>query len=111
MVLIVFWLFLSLIIQAVVFTGLSLEKAIDFDDYCHKHKPPIAFIKSDVHGLFGSVFCDFGPKFTVYDVNGEETHTSIVASITNNKPTLVSYVENERLEFQDGDLVIFIEVE
>lgn len=96
--------------QAVVFTGLSLEKAIDFDDYCHKHKPPIAFIKSDVHGLFGSVFCDFGPKFTVYDVNGEEPHTGIVASISNDNPALVTCVEDERLEFQDGDLVIFTEV-
>lgn len=96
--------------QAVVFTGLSLEKAIDFDDYCRMQKPPIAFIKSDVHGLFGSVFCDFGPEFTVYDVNGEEPRTGIVASISNDNPAIVSCVEDERLEFQDGDLVVFTEV-
>lgn len=96
--------------QAVVFTGLSLEKAIDFDDYCHMQKPPIAFIKSDVHGLFGSVFCDFGPQFTVYDVNGEEPRTGIVASISNDYPAIVSCVEDERLEFQDGDLVVFTEI-
>ncbi|KAL2560049.1 Ubiquitin-activating enzyme E1 2 [Forsythia ovata] len=57
---------------AVVFTDISFEKAIQFDDYCHKHQPPIAFIKSDVRGLFGSVFCDFGPKFTVFDIDGED---------------------------------------
>ncbi|KAE8809864.1 Ubiquitin-activating enzyme E1 2 [Hordeum vulgare] len=96
--------------QAVVFTDISLDKAIEFDDYCHSHQPPIAFIKSEVRGLFGSVFCDFGPEFTVLDVDGEEPHTGIVASISNDNPALVSCVDDERLEFQDGDLVVFSEV-
>ncbi|PKU84246.1 Ubiquitin-activating enzyme E1 1 [Dendrobium catenatum] len=96
---------------AVVFTDISLEKAIEFDDYCHNHQPPIAFIKSEIRGLFGSVFCDFGPMFTVVDVNGEEPHTGIIASISNDCPALVSCVDDERLEFQDGDLVIFSEVQ
>eukprot|EP01018_Ginkgo_biloba_P004737 Gb_01549 [translate_table: standard] len=97
--------------QAVVFTEISFERAIDFDDYCHNHKPPIAFIKADIRGLFGSVFCDFGSEFTVFDVNGEEPHTGIIASITNDNPAIVSCVDDERLEFQDGDLVVFTEVE
>ncbi|KAJ8620630.1 hypothetical protein MRB53_029159 [Persea americana] len=96
--------------QAVVFTDISLEKAIEFDDYCHNHQPPISFIKSEVRGLFGSVFCDFGPEFTVIDVDGEEPHTGIIASISNDNPALVSCVDDERLEFQDGDLVVFSEV-
>ncbi|ESW14167.1 hypothetical protein PHAVU_008G258500 [Phaseolus vulgaris] len=96
--------------QAVVFTEISLEKAIEFDDYCHSHKPPIAFIKTEVRGLFGSLFCDFGPEFTVFDVDGEDPHTGIIASISNDNPALVSCVDDERLEFQDGDLVIFSEV-
>eukprot|EP00887_Chlorella_sp_A99_P004083 scaffold23.g4083.t1 len=53
-------------------------------------------------GVFASVFCDFGPSFTVYDVDGEEPHTGIVAGITPGAPTLVTAVEDERLEFQDG---------
>lgn len=97
--------------QAVVFTDISLEKAIEFDDYCHNHQPPIAFIKSEVRGLFGNVFCDFGPKFTVVDVDGEEPHAGIIASISNDSPALVSCVDDERLEFQDGDLVVFSEVQ
>ncbi|KAG8089307.1 hypothetical protein GUJ93_ZPchr0011g27904 [Zizania palustris] len=96
--------------QAVVFTDVSLEKAIEFDSYCHNHQPPIAFIKAEVRGLFGSVFCDFGPDFTVLDVDGEEPHTGIVASISNDNPAIVSCVDDERLEFQDGDLVVFSEV-
>ncbi|GAU33251.1 hypothetical protein TSUD_333740 [Trifolium subterraneum] len=95
---------------AVVFTDISFEKAIEFNDYCHSHQPPIAFIKSEVRGLFGSVFCDFGPEFTVFDVDGEEAHTGIIASVSNDNPALVSCVDDERLEFQDGDFVVFSEV-
>lgn len=96
--------------QVVVFTDITLEKAIQYNDFCRDHKPPIAFIKADIRGLFGSVFCDFGPEFTVFDVNGEEPHTGIIASISNDNPALVSCVDDERLEFQDGDLVVFSEV-
>ncbi|CAO2824832.1 unnamed protein product [Amaranthus hypochondriacus] len=96
--------------QAVVFTDINLDKALEFNDYCHSHQPPIAFIKAEVRGLFGNVFCDFGPEFTVLDVDGEEPHTGIIASISNDNPALVSCVDDERLEFQDGDLVVFSEV-
>ncbi|XP_076893959.1 ubiquitin-activating enzyme E1 2-like isoform X1 [Bidens hawaiensis] len=96
--------------QAVVFTDINLETAIEFDNYCHNHQPPIAFIKTEVRGLFGNIFCDFGPEFTVTDVDGEEPHTGIIASISNDNPALVTCVDDERLEFQDGDLVIFSEI-
>ncbi|GAB2290588.1 E1 ubiquitin-activating protein [Dionaea muscipula] len=96
--------------QAVVFTDISLTKAIEFDDYCHSHQPPIAFIKAEVRGLFGCIFCDFGPEFKVLDVDGEDPRTGIIASISNDSPALVSCVDDERLELQDGDLVVFSEV-
>lgn len=98
-------------LQAVVFTDASLEKALEYNDYCHNHQPPISFIKCEVRGLFGGVFCDFGPEFTVSDVDGEEPHTGIIASISNDNPAMVTCVEDERLEFQDGDLIVFSEVE
>lgn len=101
---------MNCILQAVVFTDIGLEKAIEFDDYCHNHQPPIAFIKSEVRGLFGNIFCDFGPEFTVFDVDGEEPHTGIIASVSNDNPPLISCVDDERIEFQDGDLVVFSEV-
>ena len=99
------------LLQAVVFVDASFEKATEFDDYCHSHQPPIAFIKADVRGLFGSLFCDFGPQFTVLDVDGEEPHSGIIASVSNENLAFVSCVDDERLEFQDGDLVVFSEVE
>lgn len=97
--------------QVVVFSDISMERAIEFDDYCHSHQPPIAFVKADVRGLFGSVFCDFGPEFAVLDVDGEEPHTGIIASISNENQAFISCVDDERLEFEDGDLVVFSEVE
>ncbi|PPD82770.1 hypothetical protein GOBAR_DD20304 [Gossypium barbadense] len=97
--------------QAVVFTDISLEKSLEYNDYCHNHQPPISFIKTEVRGLFGTVFCDFGPKFTVFDVDGEEPHTGIIASISNDNPALVSCVDDERLEFEDGNLVVFSEIQ
>ncbi|KAE8729084.1 Ubiquitin-activating enzyme E1 2 [Hibiscus syriacus] len=99
------------VFQVVVFTDISLEKAIEFNDYCHTHQPPISFIKAEVRGLFGSIFCDFGPEFTVVDVDGEDPHTGIIASISNDNLALVTCVDDERLEFQDGDLVVFSEVD
>uniref|UniRef100_A0A0E0EGH2 E1 ubiquitin-activating enzyme n=1 Tax=Oryza meridionalis TaxID=40149 RepID=A0A0E0EGH2_9ORYZ len=96
--------------QAVVFTDIGLDKAYEFDDCCHNHCPPISFIKAEVCGLFGTVFCDFGPEFTVLDVDGEDPHTGIIASISNDNPAMVSCVDDERLEFQDGDFVVFSEV-
>lgn len=97
----------------VVFTDISLDKAFEFDDYCRNHQPPISFIKTEVRGLFGSVFCDFGPEFTVLDVDGEDPRTGIIASITmtTDNHTIVSCVDDERLDFQDGDLVVFSEVQ
>ena len=94
-----------------MFTDISLDSAMEFDDYCHNHQPPIAFIRTEIRGLFGNAFCDFGPSFTVTDVDGKDPHTAIIASISNDFPALVTCIDDERLEFQDGDLVVFSEVE
>jgi len=81
---------------------------VRIDEFCHRSG--IAFIKADIRGVFACVFCDFGPSFEVLDVDGEEPHTGIVAGITPGNTTLVTTVEDERLEFQEGELVSFSEV-
>eukprot|EP00271_Cylindrocystis_brebissonii_P015800 TRINITY_DN38822_c0_g1_i1.p1 TRINITY_DN38822_c0_g1~~TRINITY_DN38822_c0_g1_i1.p1 ORF type:complete len:1057 (+),score=227.94 TRINITY_DN38822_c0_g1_i1:231-3401(+) len=96
--------------QAAVFTDLPLDKAIAYDKYCRSHSPPVAFIKADIRGVFGSVFCDFGPSFKVIDTDGEDPFAGIVASVSNDNPALVTCVDDERLHFEDGDLVTFSEV-
>jgi len=58
------------------------------------------------------MFCDFGAEFNVFDVSAEEVHMGIIASVTNCNPALVSCVaDDERLQFKDGDFVVFSEVE
>jgi len=94
--------------QVVVATQLPQENSVRIDEFCHRSG--IAFIKADIRGVFACVFCDFGPSFEVLDVDGEEPHTGIVAGITPGNTTLVTTVEDERLEFQEGELVSFSEV-
>jgi ubiquitin-activating enzyme E1 len=96
--------------QAVVFTDLPLADAVRFDAFCRSQSPPVAFLRGETRGVFASAFCDFGPAFTVLDTDGEAPRQGLVAGITPGNPTLVSCVDDERLEFQDGDLVTFSEV-
>jgi ubiquitin-activating enzyme E1 len=96
----------------------TLDEALRVNDACRAaaaaadgSRPPIAFVRAETRGVFASVFCDFGPEFRVHDVDGEEPHSGIVASVACSGPTaLVTCVDDERLEFQDGDLVSFSEV-
>ena len=53
-------------------TEVSLAKAKEVDAFCHA--AGVAFIRGDVRGVFGSLFCDFGPGFDVLDTDGEEPH-------------------------------------
>lgn len=95
--------------DVVVVTQTSNAEAIRLNDICRKHGK--AFIKADIRGVFSSVFCDFGQTFEVVDIDGEEPHSGIIAGITPGKTTLVTSVEDDRLEFESGDLVVFTEVE
>jgi len=97
--------------NVVVYTLGDQREAARIDSFCHHHDPPIAFIWSQVAGLFASAFCDFGPSFSVIDTDGEQELSGIVASITPGNPTLVTCVDDQRLGFQDGQLVAFSEVE
>ncbi|MCL7029247.1 hypothetical protein MKW94_029249 [Papaver nudicaule] len=92
--------------QAVVFTDIGFEAAIEFDEYCHNHEPAICFIKTEVRGLFGSMFCDFGPEFVVE----EEPHAGRIESISNNNPAVIRCIDHNLLEFREGDSVVFREV-
>ena len=92
----------------VVCTETSEAEAKRVDEICRRVGS--AFIKADIRGVFGSVFCDFGQGFNVVDVDGEEALTCIVASVSNDSPALVTCIEDERVELQDGQKVTFTEV-
>jgi ubiquitin-activating enzyme E1 len=96
--------------DVVVATGLGLAESVKLDETCREHG--VAFIRAEIRGVFGSVFCDFGNSFAVLDTDGEEPVTGILAGVTQSESTtIISCVEDERLEFQDGQLVTFTEVE
>ena len=88
-------------------TEVSLAKAKEVDAFCHA--AGVAFIRGDVRGVFGSLFCDFGPGFDVLDTDGEEPHSCIVASVSNDATPLVTCVDDERVELQDGRNVAFVQ--
>ena len=112
-------------LQVVVLTASTLAEAQQVDAVCRDNG--VAFIRAETRGVFASVFTDFGPAFTVLDVDGavwhcdgethamllikhstsrlslhagEEPFTGIVAGITPGVTTLVTCVEDDRLEFQ-----------
>jgi ubiquitin-activating enzyme E1 len=92
----------------VVGTQLSYSAAAELDAACRRGGA--AFVYAAIRGVFATVFCDFGPAFEVSDVDGEEPHTAIISGVTPGPTTLVHTVEDERLEFDSGELVAFSEV-
>ncbi|KIH93019.1 ubiquitin-activating enzyme E1 [Sporothrix brasiliensis 5110] len=93
--------------QVVVLTNTPLNVQLAVADYCHEKG--IYVIVADTFGLFGSLFCDFGNKFTVIDSTGENPLNGIVAGI--DEEGLVSALDETRHGLEDGDYVTFTEVE
>jgi ubiquitin-activating enzyme E1 len=73
-------------------------------------KHNIALIIAFSRGLFGQIFCDFGPAFTVFDVNGANPLSAMVAGISKDKDGVVTCLDEVRHGFEDGDFVTFTEV-
>lgn len=93
--------------QVVVLTDTPLHLQLSIGDYCHSKG--IYFLAADTFGLFGSIFCDFGEKFTCLDATGENPLNGIVAGI--DEEGLVSALDETRHGLQDGDFVTFSEIE
>jgi ubiquitin-activating enzyme E1 len=59
----------------------------------------------------GFVCNDFGPEFVVNDTNGENPRTAVIASVVQNETeTLISCVDDEFIDFEDGDIVRLHEI-
>ena len=85
----------------------DLHKVVD--DFCRKHD--IKFILAQTAGPFSQIFCDYGDKFTVVDTNGEESKEFLIQSISSDEQGLVKLHKGVRHDLQDGDVVVFHEVE
>ncbi len=93
--------------QVIVLTGTSLDDQITISEYCHQEG--ISLVITDVFGLFGTIFTDFGKNFAVADPTGENVVTGIVADIDSDG--LVSALDETRHGLEDGDFVTFTEVQ
>lgn len=71
----------------------------------------IALIIAVTRGLFGQIFCDFGPEFVVNDVNGTNPLSAMIAGISRDKEGVVTCLDEARHGFEDGDYVTFTEVQ
>ncbi|KAI0871527.1 putative ubiquitin-protein ligase [Hypoxylon argillaceum] len=93
--------------QVVVLTNQPLQDQLIIGDYCHSKGIYVVF--TSTYGLFGSIFCDFGNKFTCIDPTGENPVNGIVAGI--DEEGLVTALDETRHGLEDGDYVIFSELE
>ena len=93
--------------QVVVLTGTSLKDQLAISEYCHQNG--IFIVIADIFGLFGSIFTDFGKDFAIADPTGENPVSGIVADIDSDG--LVSALDETRHGLEDGDFVIFTEVQ
>ncbi|KAG5654065.1 hypothetical protein H0H81_007791 [Sphagnurus paluster] len=95
--------------QVVVLCGASYEKQLEINDWTHEHG--VHFIATETRGLFGSVFNDFGPKFTCVDPTGEQPLTGMIVSVAQDGEGLVTCLDETRHGLEDGDFVTFTEVQ
>ena len=93
--------------QIVVLCHYPLEKQLEVNRITHEYG--IRFISCDIRGLCAQVFCDFGKTFVVYDTNGEEPQQMMISSITNEKQGIVTVLDEEKHNLEDGDYVTFTE--
>ncbi|GJJ07325.1 hypothetical protein Clacol_001526 [Clathrus columnatus] len=94
--------------QVVVLTDVVLSKQLEINDWTHSHSIP--FISAETRGLFGSVFNDFGPKFTCVDQTGEQALSGMIVSVSQDEEGLVTCVDETRHGLEDGDYVTFTEI-
>jgi len=92
----------------VIATETDRETLTALDKFCRERG--IAFIAADIYGPFSRIFCDFGNEFLVTDKDGEEIREVLIKSITNEEQGLVTLLETNRHNFEDGDQVLITEV-
>ncbi|KAH7916131.1 hypothetical protein BJ138DRAFT_1122053 [Hygrophoropsis aurantiaca] len=95
--------------QAVVLCGASYNKQLEINDWTHANG--VHFIATETRGLFGSIFTDFGPKFTCVDPTGEQPLSGIITSVNKDHEGLVTCIDETFHGLEDGNFVTFTEVQ
>lgn len=94
--------------RVVVLVNSSQSEAQRINRVCHEHD--VAFISTEARGVFGSVFCDFGKAFTIYDKDGNQPITSMISSISYTSPPLVTVSDDAGHGLESDDYVMFREL-
>lgn len=95
--------------SVVVLTNSDLQEQLRVAEITRKYN--IALIVAATPGLYAQVFTDFGSKFRVFDTNGEQPLSTMIASVTQDEEGVVAAQDETRHGFEDGDYVTFSEVE
>ncbi|XP_030373603.1 ubiquitin-like modifier-activating enzyme 1 [Scaptodrosophila lebanonensis] len=95
--------------RVIVLTNSDAEEQQRIGKFAHENG--IAFIIAETRGLFAKVFCDFGEQFTIYDQDGAQPISTMIASITHDAQGVVTCLDETRHGFNDGDYVTFSEVQ
>ncbi|CEG71464.1 Putative Podospora anserina S mat genomic DNA chromosome 3, supercontig 2 (Fragment) [Rhizopus microsporus] len=95
--------------KVVVITDVPLSKQLQISDICHANN--IHFISTEVRGLFGRIFNDFGPMFEIMDATGEEPLTGMIAGISKDEEGVITCLDEVRHGLEDGAYVTFKEIE
>ncbi|GFO14677.1 ubiquitin-like modifier-activating enzyme 6 [Plakobranchus ocellatus] len=96
--------------QCVILTDCSLNVQQYVNHFCRSVNPQIKFLSSDVYGVFGSVFTDFGDSFEIYDANGEEPKDVFICDITKDVEGEVTCLDQRAHGLVTGDTITFREV-
>ncbi|GBE79663.1 Ubiquitin-activating enzyme E1 1 [Sparassis crispa] len=95
--------------QVVVLCGATLQKQLEINNWTHENG--VHFIAADTRGLFGTVFNDFGSKFTCVDPTGEQPLNGMIVEVSQDEEGLVTCLDETRHGLEDGDFVTFTEVQ
>lgn len=95
--------------SVVVLTDTPLADQVAISKLTRKNN--IALIVADTRGLCGQIFCDFGESFLVSDTTGEQPVSVMIASISKDKESVVTCLDETRHGLEDGNYVTFSEVQ
>lgn len=97
----------SFAVVAMVNQSTTAQRAVD--NLCHSKG--IKFLSASSRGVFASIFCDFGSKFVVSDVTGEQPKSVMISAISKESPPVVTCLDEQRHDFETGDFITFTEVQ
>ena len=95
--------------SVVILTEVDYATSIVVNKFCRARN--IKFISTDVYGVFGRVFNDFGNEFEVLDKNGEEQQEVMIESISNAEEGIVQLLKTVKHKFEDGEEVLITKVD